>query len=134
MYLSLLTEAQKRSFLAMAQKVILADGKVMDSEETYLNERIAEMGIDIVSLPEEVYGESNTAVFDTPRSRLIVLMELYILIYADGDFASEELAVMQPILDAWGMTETDLDPIRLWAQDAALPAQQGWEMLLAAEG
>ncbi|GAB6051360.1 hypothetical protein JCM17960_01800 [Magnetospira thiophila] len=129
MFLNLLTQEQKPSFLAMAQKMILADGRITESEEAALAERVAEMGGDIQSPAEEVYGESNTAIFDTRRARMIVLMELHVLVFADGEFSEQEWAILQPILEAWKINEADLSMIRDWARKAALPERQGWDLL-----
>ena len=44
MFLNLLTERQKQSFLALATKVVMADGNVVPEESVTLDVRVAEMG------------------------------------------------------------------------------------------
>lgn len=44
MFLNLLNDRQKQSFLALATKVVMADGEVAPKEHVTLNVRVSEMG------------------------------------------------------------------------------------------
>ncbi|WP_148560860.1 hypothetical protein [Magnetospira sp. QH-2] len=99
----------------MAQKVILADGRVEESEKQLLNRRIAEMGGDIRSPAEEVYGDSNTEIFEDRSAQIIALMELYALVYADSDGDPQELAMLGPLVRDWGIEESACREIETWA-------------------
>ncbi|CCQ74312.1 hypothetical protein [Magnetospira sp. QH-2] len=130
MFLNLLSEQQKSSFLAMATKVILADGIISPEEEAVLDLRIAEMGGHVRAPAEEIYGISNTDIFDTRQARVIVLLELYVLVMSDSKYAPQEQEVMAPLADAWSMNEDEIESLKNWSEKAAPLSVSGWTMVM----
>ncbi|GAB6054380.1 hypothetical protein JCM17960_32000 [Magnetospira thiophila] len=130
MFLNLLNEPQKASFLAMATKVILADGHISPEEEATLDLRIAEMGGHVRAPAEEIYGKSNVDIFDTRQSRLIVLLELYVLVMSDNKYAPQEQDVMAPLVAAWSITPKELVGLKAWADRAAPLSVIGWQIVV----
>lgn len=131
MFLNLLTERQKATFLALATKIILADGKIMPEEEVTLDLRIAEMGGHVRAPAEEIYGRADLHVFDSRRSRIIVLIELYVLVMSDRRYAPQEQEVMAPLIDEWSITEDEATVLRRWAEKAAPLSVIGWRIVVA---
>ena len=60
MFLGLLNEAQRNSFLAPATKLVMADGTIEPEERVMLDLRVAEMGGNAKATPAEIYGPPNT--------------------------------------------------------------------------
>lgn len=133
MFLNLLNERQKASFLALATKVILADGVISPEEEATLDLRIAEMGGHVRAPAEEIYGQANTHVFDSRQSRLIVLLELYVLVMSDTKYAPQEQEVMAPLIDSWSVSPDDAERLRAWAEKAAPLSVSGWTIVMTGQ-
>ncbi len=131
MFLNLLTEEQKSSFLALATKVILADGRIAPEEEATLDLRIAEMGGHVRAPVEEIHGKPNLHVFDSRRARIIALIELYVLVMSDHRYAPQEQEVMAPLIDAWSIGRTEVAVLRRWAEKAAPLSVVGWRIVIA---
>jgi len=126
MFLNLLNDRQKASFLALATKVVMADGGVVPEEDVTLDIRRYEMGGDISAPPDEIFGVPNTEIFDTRRSQVIVLAELYVLAYSDSDFHADERPIIQELAEAWGFSEDDCAGIEQWAVRQGPLSLEAW--------
>lgn len=119
MFLAQLNDAQKNSFLALATRVVLADGELTDQENALLDRLKIEMGGKAKAPPEEVFGNTNLANFSDRRSRVIVLMELLMLGHADSNFHSDEIKVIEELAKAFGVSGGDFAAISEWAKRQA---------------
>jgi len=115
MFLEELNPRQKSSFLALATRVILADGDVAPEEDVILNRLKKSLGSGIVAPPEEVFGVTNTAVFPSRRSRRITFLELLVLAYADEKVHPDESTVLTEISGALEIEEKAIDNLSGWA-------------------
>lgn len=68
MFVGKLNEAQRRSFMALATKMALADAQVKPEEVEVLEEFTALFGGDMKVPADEIYGPTNVAAFDTRKS------------------------------------------------------------------
>jgi uncharacterized tellurite resistance protein B-like protein len=132
MFLNLLTERQKQSFLALATKVVMADGAVVPEEHVMLNVRVAEMGGGIKAPPEEIYGEPNFAVFDTQRARIIVLLELMVIAYSDGEYHEDERPIIRQLAEKFEIGEADMEQFEDWAKRQSPLSVEGWGFMVKA--
>lgn len=119
MFLAHLNEAQKNSFLALATRVVLADGELTDQENAQLDRLKREMGGSAKAPPEEVFGNTNLTNFSDRRARMIVLMELLALGYADNDFHADEAKVILELAKAFGVSDSDFAAASAWAKTQA---------------
>lgn len=119
MFLTQLTPEQKNSFLAMATRLVIADGTVPPVEGAVLDAMKAKMGGNPVARPEEVLGSLNTAAFDSRKSRVIVTLDLLTLSYSDDKFHVNEAIVIDDICDAFGFSDDEIAEMRAWAQRQA---------------
>ncbi len=90
MYLGILTDPQRQAFICLAHSVIVSDGEFTESERRMLTEMRREM-----SLADDTEGyyvpiEGMAQTFETERSRMVALLALVMLSYADGAFDIEE--------------------------------------------
>lgn len=128
MFLNLLTDRQKASFFALATKVVMADGGVVPEEAVTLDIRRYEMGEDVSAPPDEIYGEPNTDVFDTRKSQMVALAELYVLAYSDDDFHEDERPILRQLADVWGFSDDECTEIERWAKRQAPLSVEAWAM------
>lgn len=118
MYLDTLSERQKQSFLALATRMMMADGEVAPEEEALLNERKAAMGGDIVAPPAEIFGATNAEVIDTRQARVYITFELLVLMLSDENVHIDESSVLDEICSALEISDDDRDRMHDLAQRA----------------
>ncbi len=114
MFLNSLTEGQKKSFLAIARKIIGADG-IMDTRERQMIEAMRyEMGLwDETDLPEG-YIEDLAKPFDTRQSRVILMLESIALTYADEEFSGEEKKILRELALLFEFSEEEATAMENW--------------------
>ncbi len=116
MFLHELSPEQRRAFLVLARQIIDADRRLAMQEVERLDRLYIEAG-----LPAETAGAPSgvgdlNLLFGTPRARVIVLLDLLLVGYADGQLDEREKAAIRSVaarleVDA-GTYEAALD----WAQ------------------
>jgi tellurite resistance protein len=129
MFLSQLSPEQKNSFLALATRMVLADGTVEPEENERLNAIRDELGPGVKAPPEEVFGTTNPAPFDTRRSRLVVLWELMVMGFADDRFHPDESAVLNEVCRAYRITWEEREHIEALAKIEARLLREGFAFI-----
>lgn len=119
MFLHHLTLPQKNSFLALATRLALADGDLTAEENAMLNRLRKEMGDNVVAPPEEIFGNTNLQIFDTPRTRALVMLELLTLGFTDEDFHPDEVTVLKELASGFKISAVDFRNMCAWAQRQA---------------
>ena len=116
MFLHELSPEQRRAVLVLARQIIDADRRLAIQEVERLDELYAESGLgtETAGAPGAV-GDLNI-LFPTTRSRVVVILDLLLIGYADGELAPAEFAALRDLaaqmeMDA-GVWETALE----WAQ------------------
>lgn len=111
MFLKYLNSEEKSIFLKLAMSVIKADGKLQESEKTYIDDYSREMGITEVNLDEKIdpillaekIGDNSTEFI-----KRIFLLELTACAKADGDFADSEKSLINSFVKAFKISDTSL--------------------------
>jgi len=114
MFLNSLTEEQKKSFLAIAKKIIGANG-ILDSRERQMIEVMRyEMGLwDEIDLPKG-YIDDLAKPFDTRQSRVILMLESIALTYADEEFSGEEKKILRELALLFEFSEGEANAMENW--------------------
>lgn len=115
MFLEMLNEDQKKSFLVLASRVTMADGEDSAEEMDALHALGREMGISTDIDIKKALGEIDVAPFDTHRSRVIAALELLRLAYADAYVHEAEVVEVRDICTAMGFPEEWLSTMGEWA-------------------
>lgn len=134
MFLNLLNDRQKQSFLALATKVVMADGEVAPKEHVTLNVRVAEMGGDVKAPPAEIFGEPNFEVFDTNRAQTIVVLELLVIAYSDQDYHEFERPIIDQLATEFGFSKNEMKLFEDWAIRQSPLSVEGWSFIAATDG
>ncbi len=119
MFLNALTHDQRKSFLALAAKMALADGHVSPQEVPLLQELGDAFGHDLEFPLEEVEGPPNTAPFDTRASRVLALLGVFVVAYVDEHLHVDESKILGEIVYAFGFSEQELIEMKAWAKQEA---------------
>lgn len=116
MFLSSLNIAQKRALICLAHNVVVSDGELTVGERLQMEEMRREMG-----LPDDFEAhylpiEGIEHIFDSRRSRVISLIALVRIGYADGAFEIEEQCLLSDLCRAFGVCEPDFGLIQNWVR------------------
>ena len=109
-----LTREQQRAFMVLARQVVAADDRLAMSEVEGLDLLYREM-----ELPAADAGEPGDALdlnylFDTPRARAVVLLNLLLLAHTDGA-GQEEREVIHRTADRLDVEPEALAAMEAWA-------------------
>ena len=97
MFIHELSPEQRRAFLVLARHVIDADNRLAIQEVERLDRLYLEAGVgtETASAPNGV-GDLNL-LFGTERSRVVVLLDLLLVAYADGHLHPREVAAVRSV-------------------------------------
>jgi uncharacterized tellurite resistance protein B-like protein len=115
MFLLRLTKSQQTAFLSLAYDLVTADGSTAMGEVTALNRLMLEIGLHPDDPFNRMVFEEAAGRFDTRTSRVIALLELSALAYADRTTSVVEDAVIQRLAVFWKVEKETLDEIESWA-------------------
>lgn len=112
MFLNSLNPTEKDNFMKLAVAVIKADGVVEESEKQILSAYADEMQIPVCGLAGQVNTDKiieEFAMKSTPQTKRIVFIELLALAFADGNYATEEKALVQQLANAFGFDKAFIE-------------------------
>ncbi len=97
MFLTELSAEQRRAFLVLARQVIDADRRLAIQEVERLDRLYVEAEIEVehADAPAAVGDLNHT--FDTDRSRVVVLLNLLLVAYADGRLHPREVEAVRGV-------------------------------------
>ena len=101
--MSSLSDDQRHALLRLAHNVVVSDGLLDPNEEGMLAEFRREMELSALTEIEYLELDGISEVFDTRSSRVVALLNLLKLSYADGAFEVEEECLLKEICRAFDM-------------------------------
>lgn len=116
MFLHRLTDDQKSSFLALATKMLLADGKVAPEEERLLDNIRAEFGLDVKANPEHIHGAVPAEIFNTRESRITAAVGFLTMGYIDNQLHVDENSAFDEVCTTFGFSKTEIADMQDWAR------------------
>ena len=115
MFLEILSQAQRESFLVLATRVMMADGEdsadEFDALDAIRHEMALHQDVDI----KKALGKIDVAAFDTHKARVVAALELLRLVYADDYVHEAEIAEVRNICAAMGFPEDWVATMGEWA-------------------
>ena len=130
MFLTMLNETEQQAFATLAQRLVAADEVLTSEEVQALDALWREMGFER-PVADERDESALAAVFGTRRSRVVALLELLGLAYADRDFSLDEESMITTVAHEMGIDAVDLDRLDRWVEahvrhlDSALALMTG---------
>lgn len=119
MFLSRLTDPQRQSFMALVTKMALADGKVAPEEVAVLDDIAHALGNPDPVSAEEIFGSINIEPFDTEESRILTVLGMLVVAYADYNFHVDESTVLDETITAFALPDSKLNALKVWATKQA---------------
>ncbi|XOV87127.1 MAG: hypothetical protein ACFHX7_19525 [Pseudomonadota bacterium] len=132
MFLASLTRLQKEAFFCLAHNVVVSDGELSAGEREMMQEMRTELGIPPAFEPRYIPLAGIEDVFDTRRSRIIALLSLIRLGWADGAFEIEEQCLLDDVRRAFGVSDTEFGVVRSWVQ-RLVSLEREAQLMMAAE-
>ena len=115
MFLEILNQAQRESFLVLATRVTMVDGEDAADELDVLGAIRHEMGLHQDADIKQILGEIDVTAFDTHKARVVAALELLRLVYADDFVHKAEVVEVRNICSAMGFSEEWVATMGEWA-------------------
>lgn len=112
MFLNALNPLEKNNFMKLAVLIIKANGVIEESEKQILSVYANEMQIPICNFDEHDDTDKIIKKFkidSTIQAKRIVFLELLALALADGNYDTEEKALLQQLADAFEFEKTFIE-------------------------
>ena len=116
MWLSTLSEAQRLALLGLAHNVVVSDGLLDPNEEGMLEQLRREMGIDAGYVVEYLEMDGIAQVFSSRPVRVVALLNLLKLSYADGAFEIEEECLLKEISSSFEIADDEFLLLDNWVK------------------
>ncbi|MDW3208053.1 MAG: hypothetical protein R8L07_21155 [Alphaproteobacteria bacterium] len=117
MFLNELSDPQKKMFMALAKRMVLADWRLEDHEKAAIERVEAELGQSLDVDPKDLMTNDNLTVLDTPRAKRIVLYELLVLAQADLKIDASERHVFDDLGDELKISQDIMDRLEALSAD-----------------
>ena len=124
MFLNILNSVEKDCFMRLAVAMIKADGCVEEMEEQIISAYAEEIQRPLFDFDEEYdvnVSIEELAANSTLQTKRIIFLELLGLAFADGNYAVEEKALLQQLIDAFQFDSTFIERA-INAEDAYISA------------
>ncbi len=116
MWLSTLSEAQRIALLGLAHNVVVSDGLLDPNEEGMLEQLRREMGIDTGHELDYLELDGISQIFSTRPVRVVALLNLLKLSYADGAFEIEEECLLKEISSTFNIPDDEFLLLDNWVK------------------
>ena len=128
MFLSMLSEPQKKAFLALAARYVAEDGLVGRAELAWMDGLKREMGMSQHRAGDEP-PEALFPLFDSPSSQVIAMLEIIRLGYVDGEHSPAESAFVATMAQAFGISPELLHKADDWASRHAALTREAVDLI-----
>ena len=129
MFLSTLNQKQKETFICLAHNVVVSDGDLSTGEQVMMLDMYSEMRLDPAFEPRYINLQGIDVIFDTHKSRVIALMALVQLGYADGAFEIEEQCFLSDLADAFKISAAEMLRIENWVRRLLALQQEALDLI-----
>lgn len=116
MWLGQLSAEQRLALLDLAHNVVVSDGLLDPKEEGMLAEFKAEMGLPLSHETGYLPLDDIDSTFPVRRARIIVMLNLLRLSYADGAFEIEEECLLKEVSRKFGFKPNEFLLLDNWVR------------------
>lgn len=113
MWLSSLSDDQRMALMRLAHNVVVSDGLLDPNEEGMLNEFRREMELASTDV-EYLELEGIESIFGDRQSRVVAILNLLKLSYADGAFEIEEECLLKEICRSFDINDDEFLLLDNW--------------------
>lgn len=114
MFLNQLSDHEKEAFISLSVHVAKANGIFEEEEKSLIEEYCREMAIEEPDLENTMTMEEVEAVFSKSENHIkkIVLLEVFGLVYSDGQYDSEEKGFISDFVQEIGLGAEEAEKLQ----------------------
>lgn len=116
MWLRGLNDRQREALLGLAHNVVVSDGLLDPNEEGMLDDFKREMELHPATEAEYLELDGIEQTFDSRKSRMIAILNLLRLSYADGAFEIEEECLLKEISRTFAISDEEFLLLDNWVR------------------
>ncbi|MGD8416878.1 MAG: TerB family tellurite resistance protein [Pseudomonadales bacterium] len=116
MWLSSLSVEQREALMGLAHNVVVSDGLLDPNEEGMLDEFKREMELSPSDDMDYLELSGIEEIFDSHKSRVVALVNLLRLGYADGAFEIEEECLLREVCKAFQLPDEEFLLLENWVR------------------
>jgi len=116
MWLRALNDRQREALLGLAHNIVVSDGLLDPNEEGMIDEFKREMELNPATESDYLELDGIERTFDTRKSRMIALLNLLRLSYADGAFEIEEECLLKQISRTFAISDAEFLLLDNWVR------------------
>ena len=128
MWLNSLSDVQRTALMRLAHNVVVSDGLLDPNEEGMLDEFRAEMEL-ASSDVEYLELDGIEQIFSDRRSKVIAILNLLKLSYADGAFEIEEECLLKEICSTLGIEDAEFLLLDNWVKRLTTLEQEARDLI-----
>jgi len=126
MFLNRLDADEKLAFLQLAHYIARSDNNFNNDEKRVIATYCLEMQINDIEYNESNFNFENIlSQIQNKKSQNIIVMEVMALVYADHLLHTNEKKIIDEIVEAFSMSEAQLDVSKEWAKSILSLYAQG---------
>lgn len=99
---------QKTVLLALAKRMMIADSKVVIEEDALFGMLHAELGANLSTPTQDVFGEIDVSVFDDVHSQVVLILTLATMAFVDDNFHPNESSVLMTVTEQVNFTPSEI--------------------------
>jgi len=116
MWLRVLNDRQREALLGLAHNIVVSDGLLDPNEEGMIDEFKREMELNPATESDYLELDGIEHIFDTRKSRMIAVLNLLRLGYADGAFEIEEECLLKQISRTFAISDAEFMLLDNWVR------------------
>ena len=132
MWLATLSSDQREALMRLAHNVVVSDGLLDPNEEGMLAEFRREMELSNEEEVEYLELDGIDAVFASRQSRIVALLNLLKLSYADGAFEIEEECLLKEICQAFRIPDEEFLLLDNWVRRLTALEEEAGQLMRGA--
>ncbi|HAD99937.1 MAG TPA: hypothetical protein DCL95_12225 [Rhodospirillaceae bacterium] len=99
---------QKTVLLALAKRMMIADSKVVIEEDALFGMLHAELGANLSTPTQDVFGEIDVSVFDDAHSQVVLILTLATMAFVDDNFHPNESSVLMKVTEQVNFSPSEI--------------------------
>lgn len=129
MFIKEFTAEQKIAACKLCYYLIVADHRIREPENDILDEIEILMGLRGRLSREDLQVAPDLAVFDSERSRIAVMLQLFAVAFADRQIHPDELEILRRYGRNFGLSAEKFEEIATWGRRHSVLFEQARDIL-----
>lgn len=132
MYLSELSVAERKHFLELAYSAMALNGSYKEQEKAIFESFTHECGMPSYQpkLQDDINAVIKVLIRSEMKNRRIVLVELFGIVMADGEYCENEIEFMRKLAVSFDIEEFELKRLQRWVEAMNDLVHEGFSLIM----